>query len=155
MDVGPQHRHHRHPGLERSEHDEEALGDTGEARSVVVKTAPGKRVGSVPLGNGMYLIAEMPENIVRLYNRRGACLAAARVTAEVMPGVVQLPTGAWYDPDDPAAERPMCVHGNPNVLTRDVGTSSLAQGSSGQLTAVQVERYTGELAPIRAYEPPA
>lgn len=94
-------------------------------------------------------------DIVRLHNRRGACLAAARVTDEVMPGVVQLPTGAWYDPDDPAAARPMCVHGNPNVLTRDTGTSALAQGSSGQLTAVQVERYAGDPAPIRAYEPPA
>ena len=93
-------------------------------------------------------------DIVRLFNSRGACLAAARVTEEVMAGVVQLPTGAWYDPEDPTAERPMCVHGNPNVLTRDVGTSSLAQGSSGQLTAVQVELYTGALAPIRAYEPP-
>jgi len=93
-------------------------------------------------------------DIVRLFNLRGACLAAARVTDEVMTGVVQLPTGAWYDPDDPAAARPMCVHGNPNVLTRDVGTSSLAQGSSGQLTAVQVERYAGELVPIRAYDPP-
>jgi len=93
-------------------------------------------------------------DIVRLFNRRGACLAAVRVTDDVMPGVVQLPTGAWYDPDDPTAARPMCVHGNPNVLTRDVGTSSLAQGSSGQLTAVQVERYEGPLAPVRAFEPP-
>jgi biotin/methionine sulfoxide reductase len=46
------------------------------------------------------------------------------------------------------------VHGNPNVLTRDVGTSRLAQGCTGQLTAVEVERFTGNLPPIRAYEPP-
>ncbi|MDE2158422.1 MAG: molybdopterin-dependent oxidoreductase, partial [Burkholderiales bacterium] len=93
-------------------------------------------------------------DIVRLFNHRGACLAAARVTEEVMAGVVQLPTGAWYDPEDPAARSPMCVHGNPNMLTRDVGTSSLGQGCSGQLTAVQVERWAGELPPIRAYDPP-
>ena len=94
-------------------------------------------------------------DIVRLFNDRGACLAAARVTDDVMAGVVQLPTGAWYDPDDPAAARPLCVHGNPNVLTHDVGTSSLAQGSSGQLAVVQVERFDGALPPIRAYDPPA
>ncbi len=94
-------------------------------------------------------------DIVRLHNQRGACLAAARVTPEVMPGVVQLPTGAWYDPEDTAAEQPLCVHGNPNVLTRDRGTSSLAQGCSGQLTAVEVERFDGPLPPIRAHEPPA
>ncbi len=70
------------------------------------------------------------------------------------PGVVHLPTGAWYDPADPAEDAPLCVHGNPNVLTRDVGTSRLAQGCTGQLTAVEVQRFTGNLPPIRAYEPP-
>ncbi|WP_443259915.1 hypothetical protein [Variovorax sp. CF313] len=46
------------------------------------------------------------------------------------------------------------MHGNPNVLTRDIGTSSLAQGCAGQRTAVQVARYDGVLPPIRAFEPP-
>ena len=44
-------------------------------------------------------------DIVRLFNDRGACLAAAAVTDDVMPGVVQLSTGAWYDPQAGAAER--------------------------------------------------
>ena len=93
-------------------------------------------------------------DIARLFNDRGACLAGARVTDGVMPGVVQLPTGAWFDPVDPAAERPFCAHGNPNVLTRDAGTSALAQGCTGQHTAVQVERWTGEVPPVRAHRPP-
>jgi biotin/methionine sulfoxide reductase len=93
-------------------------------------------------------------DIVRLFNQRGACLAAAKVTDGVMRGVVQLPTGAWYDPDDPADDKPLCVHGNPNVLTRDAGTSKLAQGCTGQLTAVEVERFTGNLPPLRCYDPP-
>ena len=46
------------------------------------------------------------------------------------------------------------MHGNPNVLTRDVGTSRLAQGCTGQLTTVEVERFTGNLPPIRAFDPP-
>jgi biotin/methionine sulfoxide reductase len=46
------------------------------------------------------------------------------------------------------------VHGNPNVLTRDVGTSSLAQGCTGQLTTIEVERFAGNLPPIHAYDPP-
>ena len=93
-------------------------------------------------------------DIVRLFNARGACLASAEVSNDVMPGVLQLPTGAWYDPEDPAEANPLCVHGNPNVLTRDVGTSSLAQGSTGQLTCCEVERFTGNLPPIRAFSPP-
>jgi biotin/methionine sulfoxide reductase len=94
-------------------------------------------------------------DIVRLFNDRGACLACAHVTPDVMSGVVQLPTGAWYDPIDTTQAKPLCVHGNPNVLTQDIGTSSLAQGCSGQLAAVQVERFDGPLPPIRAFDPPA
>ena len=94
-------------------------------------------------------------DVMRLFNERGACLAAAHLTTGIRPGVVQLATGAWYDPEDPAEDKPLCVHGNPNVLTRDVGTSGLAQGCTGQLTTVEVERFTGNLPPIRAFDPPA
>jgi len=94
-------------------------------------------------------------DIVRLFNDRGACLASATLSDRIMPGVAQLPTGAWYDPvRDAQGEVTMCGHGNPNILTRDVGTSSLAQGCSGQLTAVQVERHDGPLPPVRAFDPP-
>ncbi len=93
-------------------------------------------------------------DIVRLFNERGACLAAVELSDGIRPGVIQLPTGAWYDPMDPAEDKPLCVHGNPNVLTRDIGTSSLAQGCTGQLTTVEVERFTGNLPPIQAFDPP-
>ena len=92
-------------------------------------------------------------DIVRLFNDRGACLAAATLTEDVARGVVHLPTGAWYDPADPEEDAPLCVHGNPNVLTRDIGTSRLAQACTGQLTSVEVERFAGNLPPVRAYEP--
>jgi biotin/methionine sulfoxide reductase len=89
-----------------------------------------------------------------LFNSRGACLASACATDGIRRGVVQLPTGAWYDPVDPQEEAPLCVRGNPNVLTRDVGTSALSQGCTGQLTTVEVERFDGNLPPIQAYDPP-
>ena len=94
-------------------------------------------------------------DIIRLHNERGACLAGVVLTDGIRPGVIQLPTGAWYDPADPEEDKSLCVHGNPNVLTRDIGTSALAQGCTGQLTTVQVERFDGNLPPINAYEPPA
>jgi biotin/methionine sulfoxide reductase len=93
-------------------------------------------------------------DVVRVFNDRGSCLAGAVVTDSVRPRVVQLSTGAWYDPIDPADPDAMCVHGNPNVLTFDRGTSKLAQGCSGQHALVEVERWTGPLPPIRAYDPP-
>jgi len=93
-------------------------------------------------------------DVVRLFNDRGACLAGAVLSEALLPGVVQMATGAWYDPIDPAAEAPLCVHGNPNVLTRDIGTSRLAQGCTGQLCRVEIERFAGPAPPIRAFEPP-
>ena len=93
-------------------------------------------------------------DIVRLFNTRGACLAAAVISEDIRPGVIQLATGAWYDPESPQEDAPLCVHGNPNVVTRDIGTSSLSQGCSGQLTCVQLERFTGNLPPVRAFIPP-
>jgi biotin/methionine sulfoxide reductase len=91
-------------------------------------------------------------DIVKLFNARGSCLAAAVMSKGVRRGVMQLATGAWFEPDDPTADKPMCVHGNPNILTRDVGTSQLAQGSTGQLTRVEVVRFAGEPPSVRIFE---
>lgn len=94
-------------------------------------------------------------DVVRLYNIRGACLAGAVLSDALRPGVVQLSTGAWYDPADPTADDSICVHGNPNVLTRDAGTSNLAQGCTGQLTVIEIERFDGPLPPVKAFDPPS
>ncbi|MGF9564478.1 molybdopterin guanine dinucleotide-containing S/N-oxide reductase [Neorhizobium sp. JUb45] len=91
-------------------------------------------------------------DIVKLFNARGSCLAAAIISEDVRPGVMQLATGAWFEADDPAAADAMCIHGNPNILTHDIGTSKLAQGSTGQLTRVEVERFSGELPAVRIFE---
>lgn len=93
-------------------------------------------------------------DVVLVGNDRGACLAGLVVTDAVRPGVVQLSTGAWYDPQDPLAERPLCLHGNPNVLTADRPTSRLAQACSGQHALVQVERWEAPVPPVRAWDPP-
>ena len=90
-------------------------------------------------------------DVVRVFNDRGACLAGLVVSDVVMRGVVQLPTGAWYDPVEPFG---LCKHGNPNVLTRDKGTSRLGQGPSPHTTLVEVERYGGPPPPVTAFNPP-
>jgi biotin/methionine sulfoxide reductase len=89
-----------------------------------------------------------------VFNDRGACLAGVVVDADLHPGVVQLATGAWYDPLDPADPDSLCVHGNPNVLTPDAGTSLLSHGCTGQHVLVQIEKFEGELPPVRAFDPP-
>lgn len=54
-------------------------------------------------------------NMVRVFNDRGETRLPAEVTERIMPGVVNIPQGAWYDPDENGVDR----GGNPNVLTKD------------------------------------
>jgi biotin/methionine sulfoxide reductase len=75
-------------------------------------------------------------DVVRVYNDRGACRARALLSGDIGVRVVALPTGAWYGD----AGEPVDANGNPNVLTRDVGTSSLGQGCSAHTALVNVSR---------------
>jgi biotin/methionine sulfoxide reductase len=94
-------------------------------------------------------------DVVRVWNDRGACLAGAKLDDGVMPGVVVLPTGAWYDPLVPGESGTLEKHGNPNVLTLDKGTSKLTQGCIAHTALVQVEKFEGEPPPVTAFDPPA
>ena len=93
-------------------------------------------------------------DVVRLFNKRGACLAGAVITDQVRRGVLQLSTGAWYDPESPGEIGALCIHGNPNILTRDAGSSRMAQSSSAQTCLVELEKFDGEPPPVRVFEPP-
>ncbi|MCB1510455.1 MAG: molybdopterin guanine dinucleotide-containing S/N-oxide reductase [Hyphomicrobiaceae bacterium] len=93
-------------------------------------------------------------DVVRVFNDRGATLATAVVTDGVMPGVIRLATGAWYDPAQPAATGSIDKHGNPNMLTPDKGTSKLGQGPIAHTALVDVARYDGDPGTITAFEPP-
>ncbi|MEQ9260098.1 MAG: molybdopterin-dependent oxidoreductase [Roseovarius sp.] len=94
-------------------------------------------------------------DIICLYNDRGACLAGLKLSEGLRRGVVQLATGAWYDPAPAEAQpNPLDKHGNPNVLTRDIGTSRLAQGPTSHTTLVAISRFEGPLPSVTAFEPP-
>ena len=92
-------------------------------------------------------------DIVRIVNDRGSCLAGLVVSDAVGPGIAQLSTGAWYDPDP--ADPSFCRHGNPNVLTADRPSSTLSQGCTGQLSLVQIEPYRYPLPDLSVTRPPA
>ena len=76
-------------------------------------------------------------DLVRVFNDRGACLAHVSFDSARLADVVSLPTGSWYAPMDEFTD----ANGNPNVLTADIGTSSLAQGPSANTCLVEVELY--------------
>ena len=91
---------------------------------------------------------------VRVFNDRGACLAGVEFSSQLHPEVVELPTGAWFDPWLDADGQALELAGNPNVLTRDVGTSKLAQGPSAHTCLVEVALYEGDAPAPRVYQPP-
>jgi biotin/methionine sulfoxide reductase len=93
-------------------------------------------------------------DIVRVFNDRGAFLAGVHLSDELRRGVVQIATGAWYDMLDPSDPLSLEIHGNPNAVTHDIGTSSLAQGPSANSCLVDVEKYTGALPPLSVFSPP-
>lgn len=51
---------------------------------------------------------------VRIFNDRGTIIIPAFVTETIMPGVVNISEGAWYNPDSEGIDRGGC----PNVLTK-------------------------------------
>ena len=93
-------------------------------------------------------------DVVRLFNSRGSCLAGAVITDRIMPQVVRLSTGAWFDPVDTTEIGSLEKHGNPNVLTVDKGSSSLAQSCIAQSALVEIMRYDHDLPAITAYDEP-
>jgi biotin/methionine sulfoxide reductase len=94
-------------------------------------------------------------DVIRVFNARGAFLAGAVLSDGIRPGVVQIATGAWYDPAEPGVAGSLDKHGNPNVVTPDVGASSLSQGCSAQSTLVEIARFEGVPPAVTAFDPPA
>ncbi|ESP72680.1 trimethylamine N-oxide reductase I catalytic subunit [Salmonella enterica subsp. enterica serovar Saintpaul str. S-70] len=93
-------------------------------------------------------------DIVRVFNARGQVLAGAVVSDRYAPGVARIHEGAWYDPDKGGDINALCKYGNPNVLTLDIGTSQLAQATSAHTTLVEIEKYTGPIDNVTAFNGP-
>jgi anaerobic dimethyl sulfoxide reductase subunit A len=73
---------------------------------------------------------------VMVYNDRGKVLVSCRLTRKIMPGVVDLPQGAWWMPGKDGIDR----GGNINVLTSERWTP-LAFGNAQHTVMVEVKKY--------------
>ncbi|WP_312839331.1 molybdopterin-dependent oxidoreductase, partial [Pantoea piersonii] len=80
-------------------------------------------------------------DVIEVRNARGAMLAGVRLTDGLTMGVVIVATGAWFDPGFGAEWQPFDRAGNPNVLTLDIGTSSLTQGPNAMSCLVDIKKH--------------
>jgi len=74
-------------------------------------------------------------DLVHVWNERGELLIHARLTKRILPGVVDIPQGAWWNPDAQGIDH----GGNINVLTSHRWTP-LAFGSTQHTIMVEVEK---------------
>ena len=72
---------------------------------------------------------------VKIYNERGTIIMPCRVTKRILPGVIDIPQGAWWTPDKDGIDR----RGNVNVLTSEKWTP-LAFGNAQHTVMAQVEK---------------
>ena len=73
-------------------------------------------------------------DLIDVYNDRGRVRILARVTPRIMPGVVSIGQGAWYNPDKNGVDHGGCA----NVLTR--GEHSPGGAYCSNTALVQIER---------------
>jgi anaerobic dimethyl sulfoxide reductase subunit A len=74
-------------------------------------------------------------DVVRVWNARGATILPCRVTPRIMPGVIDIPQGAWWEPGPDGEDRGRSI----NVLTSERWTP-LAFGTAQHTAMVQVEK---------------
>lgn len=73
--------------------------------------------------------------MVEVFNDRGKLRVAARVTPRIMPGVVALPEGTWYEPDAQGTDIGHC----PNTLTKLGGRSAVVKANAVNTCLVEVK----------------
>lgn len=81
-------------------------------------------------------------DLVRVYNDRGQAIVGAVISDNFPTGIVRLQEGAWYSPLDEQIGA-IDTYGDPNTMTLDIGSSSLAQAVSANTCLVNVEKFVG------------
>jgi anaerobic dimethyl sulfoxide reductase subunit A len=76
------------------------------------------------------------KDLVDVFNDRGRIRIPARVTERIMPGVVNVSQGAWYDPDEHGVDLGGCA----NVLTDDAHSPGGAHHMNSALVQVELRR---------------
>ena len=74
-------------------------------------------------------------DMVKIWNDRGTMILKCRITKRIMPGVIDIPQGAWYKPDKEGIDR----GGNVNILCSERWTP-FAKGNAQHTIMVDIEK---------------
>jgi len=89
-------------------------------------------------------------DLVELSNSRGALIAGAQLTKDIMKGVVSLEEGNWLQLDS----KGRCNSGGINIITTSKPCSDLSQATSANSCLASLKKCTDPESENRAYEPP-
>ncbi len=89
-------------------------------------------------------------DLIEVYNDRGALIVGARVSPNIMKGVISIYEGAWLSKDS----KGRCNSGAINVLTTSVRSSDLSQATSANTCLAYFRKCTDAEGPNQAYAPP-
>lgn len=88
--------------------------------------------------------------LVEIFNERGRVIAGAKVSDQIMPGVISLEEGAWVQFDSQGR----CNGGSINVLTSSQASSDLSQATSANTCLAYIQRCRDPESSNLAFEPP-
>ncbi|MEZ8095479.1 molybdopterin-dependent oxidoreductase [Photobacterium swingsii] len=88
--------------------------------------------------------------LVEIFNDRGRVIAGAKVSDQIMTGVISLEEGAWVQFDSQGR----CNGGSINVLTSSQASSDLSQATSANTCLAYIQRCRDPESSNLAFEPP-
>lgn len=78
------------------------------------------------------------DDLVEVFNDRGRIRIPAKVTPRILPGVLSVPQGAWFSPDEHGVD----TGGAVNTLTK-IHPTPISKGNGQHTTLAQVEKFSG------------
>lgn len=88
-------------------------------------------------------------DLVEIYNERGTCIAGAKLSDDVMKGVLLLEEGSWLQIDS----KGRCNNGSINMLTSSEASSELSQATAAN-TCVAYLKKCNDAEENKAFNPP-